>query len=789
MPKEKGPGILSKKELAEIERVKAEIDSISSIERAAAQPSTEISQSDIDLANKEIELDEKYGNNTGEALVTGAARGVVPGFDMLATQLGMDPERLREVKDRQPIASALGEAGGLVGGAIASGGSSAGAKLTLGGAMAVTERKVAKEIGEELFKTAAEKSIGRKIVEKGIEQSAAAGLTGAGFEINTLVNEAALGEADLTGENLVAYAGAGALLNGLVGGAFGSAEALLPVAKQALDKSTGQLKKVFRKEADFDRSLSELISPTTAGRKSAYESLTAEGVDGTAKFTPEFKTNYVRDEWGMKLGDSTDAMRDKHIQLGDRLGTSLENSYKSVDQIAPRGVVPTSEAHLELQSAVGQFIRENANKFDNAAAKNVANQVQNELEARLKRVGRGKFESANDFLEAARNWGKKGFDETDTLKAEIYKVVNRRAREVLYENAERVAAGTPKQNIVQEIKDLNKKFEMWYTVEKGIHNKAASDPGFLGFKDSIMGLLGGVAGGPAGVVGAVLSGKALNSDLRRKFVVLNTADRANNMAAKKVAGSIKSFFDKTGRAAVQVARTAPKVALVNSGFSVGEKRKKPENEKEAFKNISKNIIEFRVNPDKLAMKIAAGTMNAGYAAPNASKFAQLVLGKAVSFLYEKMPKDGQAGMHPLDDREFQPSSMDMSKFKRYVQTVENPYSVLEDLQAGTLTKEHVETLQIVYPAIYQQMRNEAMKYVAQKPKLDYSRKVQLGTLLNIPTDPSMQPKAIAALQMNFAPKQEESGGAVNPTVGGTQKINKSNRMQSAAQEGAQGIEE
>lgn len=758
----------------------------------------QFSQGELDQMGSEIDMQQKYGDHAGAAFVHGVAKGVIPGFDVIATHLGADPEQLRELQKRNQTASTIGEGVGLVGGALASGGENVVgtlAKGSVGGIIGGMEEAASKAISEGIFKTAAEKGIARRIVEKSISNAAGGALSGATLGINALANENALGDADLTGENLVAYAGTGAILNGLVGGAFGAAEALSPIAKSAVDSVSGQLKQTFKKELDFDRNLADLAAPSssTALKRDIYSDLKSidQGV----------KEDYIKNDWGLKYTDTPETMLEKHVAAGNKLKEDLVSAYKNVDSAAPNGIVPIDDLHNSLLDSLEDYKARNANQFDNRGAQNVLNQVRNEVKTRMRRVTGGDLqdiktsipqaESAQDVWKLAQTYGEKGYQEADTLKAQLYRTLNKKTRDMLQDNITQRTAGTSLEGLTDQIKNINQKYRTFFAIGKGIENKAASASALSGLKDSAIPIIGAMFAGPTGALAAATGSKMWSSDLRRRFIVLNTAERANIVGKSKIAETFKNYFDKAANVARVTAQTPMRTAILNSGWAVGDNRKKPDNEVQAFKNVAHNLTNMSVNPDNLAMKIATNTMNAGYAAPNATKFAQLSLGRATSFLYSKLPKDMVAVQDPFSKTDFKPSSLELSKFKRYLQTVENPYSTLKDLETGTLTKEHVEALQAVYPSIYNQMQQEAMSYAGKNSGLSYSKKVQLGMLLNIPTTPSLQPAALARLQMNFSsqgsgPSQPGGGGAVKSTQGGLGKISKSTRLSTDVEDQASG---
>jgi hypothetical protein len=728
----------------------------------------------VSAIEKEVDLEEKYGDQSLEAFGTGVARGVVPGFDAIATSLGVNPERLSEVKDRNKIEAISGEATGLIGGAVLSGGSNIAARATLGGLANVAERKIAESVAKNIFKSGVEKSLARKIAEKSIEQGLATSVTGAAFGINQLVNEVALGEADFTGENLVAYGGTGAIINGVVGGIFGAGMAAMPVARQATDKVTGQLKKVADQTMDIKQNFAKLVSNTPSKVSSIVEDIASYSDDDIVKFASN------RARWSIK--DGTSEMSKKLNEAGKQIGSELNANYSAVDAASPLGVIPKTESHAKIIEAVNNYVKKNANKFDSKSSRTAIKTVKDQIFSRFGRVvNEGTDnETVMDFWKGVQEFGRKANNpRLPEITRQVYSSAYNSAKDIMHEYIERFGEA----GAVQNIKNLNREYRLFALTNDALERKANTGMSdFLNWKDTILSVGAGALTSPGAGLAILASKKVLESDLKRKFVVLNTAARANMKASKSISNGIKGFFEGGVKAAKQATKATVRTSLMNSGFARNQ-GKEAKDEKEAFKNVANNLIEYRVNPDKLALKIASNTMKVGYAAPNATKFAQVTLAKAVSFLYEKMPKDMKAGTDILGDRKFEPSSIELSKFKRYVQAVENPYSVMEDIEQGTVTREHIEALRTVYPAIYRQIQDKTMEFVAEQPTLPYNKKVQLGILLAVPTDASLAPQSVVSLQNTFLEEQKDNGGGdVNMTVTGMKELKLSERAKTDTQD-------
>lgn len=742
---------------------------------------------DIAAAKESVKEAKHYDDKNLEALALGAARGVIPGADVIATKvLGIPAEEVSKIKEYNPDLSTASEAGAFLTSLAV------GSPASLAGAAVAGEKVLQKALGKALL-SAADKSATKRIVSKAIEKGLPSAASGAALGVNELLNESAIGNTDLTGENLVAFAGSGALLGGLAGGAFGVGEALYKPTKNIVDAGTGQLKKAFKREVDPLRAISELAEELPARRINAYDELRSIG--RTAEESTAKVQEYATNRWGIKaVNEDVESMLRKNSVAGKKIQEELVSSYKAVDDLVP-ALVMREEFGEKLAQGLYDFKDKNRNMFDGATAKNAFKNIGREV---LEKINRTENMSATELWDLAKYYGKKGKDafkdpKDGPLKAKLYAQLYSSTRSLLMDKIASQTANSALDGIAQKIFKLNDEFRIWNVLDKGL-KKRGSTASFVNFKDAMLTLATGATAGPVAAAGALMSKKILDSDLRRRVVVLGAAQKATENFEKRVSSSFKTFFEKapSGGKISQATR----LALVNSGLSVNSNRKPAKSEKEAFSNMRSKLTEYATDPEKLAMKVAGSTIMLNSVAPEASAHAREAMARGVQFLISKMPRDARSGTNMFGDDEYEPSSLELSKFKRYVQTVENPYSTLEDLKDGTLTREHVEALSTVYPAIYEKLQQEALVYISKRPKLDYSRKIQIGILLDIPVDASLAPKHVALLQSQFAAQGQLPGqsqpmptGAVKPTVGALQDVEKDVRTSTGMQEAQAGIED
>ena len=195
---------------------------------------------DIASAEKEEDLEEKYGDRDFSAAGLGLLRGVSIGLsDPALIKSGLfSQEELREIEDRNEAASVGGEIFGAVAPAFIPGYGAA----TLSGLAA----RGSTAIGRRLAGEAAKKSLGRVATSYGV----AGAIEGGAYGIGQTISEDALGRGEATAEAYVANIGAGTLLGGGGGMLLGGSASI--IARSARSRKATNLRKL-RDAKEFRR--------------------------------------------------------------------------------------------------------------------------------------------------------------------------------------------------------------------------------------------------------------------------------------------------------------------------------------------------------------------------------------------------------------------------------------------------------------------------------------------------------------------------------------------------------
>lgn len=199
--------------------------------------------------------------------------------------------------------------------------------------------------------------------------------------------------------------------------------------------------------------------------------------------------------------------------------------------------------------------------------------------------------------------------------------------------------------------------------------------------------------------------------------------------AGRVIERARSVGRTAGKAAQLAARTYARPALAEH-YSARMERLKADASEKKHEQVAANIRPF---------------------APGVAQAAAQTAARADAFLQSKIPT-GALPSNTLQPHLTRPrvSDAEMSKFLRYARAVDEPLTVIEDLADGALTREGVEAVRAVYPSLFSAMQTAVMTAVTESTEaLAYDKRVQIGLLLDVPTDPSLAPAAIVALQSAY----------------------------------------
>jgi len=261
--------------------------------------------------------------------------------------------------------------------------------------------------------------------------------------------------------------------------------------------------------------------------------------------------------------------------------------------------------------------------------------------------------------------------------------------------------------------------------------KAFDSPGL-----GIAGVAGGaLLGGPAGAVaGAIVGGTGAPYATLK---TLGSVEALQQRAAGSLEGRAVNWARGAERARRGIARiTVPAVRIADEY------------------DQRKRRVEAIATAPRDALREQAAAM--APQAPQIQASALATADRAAQYLTTALPAAVSRGLGPPRP----PSRDEMEKWLRKARVVEDPASVVRDIEAGRLSRDGVDALRTVYPARYAALQRDLMTALAEQAgspggiQMPYQDRLQLGLLLDIPTDATLDPELMRAVQATYTPAAE-----------------------------------
>ena len=281
----------------------------------------------------------------------------------------------------------------------------------------------------------------------------------------------------------------------------------------------------------------------------------------------------------------------------------------------------------------------------------------------------------------------------------------------------------------------------------------------IGLAGSVGGMVGG-AGITAPLVGgaSLLYGVAKNPYNSMK--ILSALERMQNHTIKSINKAAKNIVSVTPSISKGV--PASYNALINADL-FGTRKETPKDKRAAYHYLANDLNDMAANPVAFMDKLDEETdMLSGFA-PETADQIRLQKINAFNFLHQKMPK--AESINILDTEEdYIPSDIEMSKFERYVAAVNDPLSVMTDLEKGYYSKEGAEVVKSLYPSLYELMVGDILEEISKKKdRMAYTTKIQLSQFLGMDFTGNLNPIKINIFQGSFG-QQEEQGSSANKPI-------------------------
>lgn len=293
-----------------------------------------------------------------------------------------------------------------------------------------------------------------------------------------------------------------------------------------------------------------------------------------------------------------------------------------------------------------------------------------------------------------------------------------------------------------------------------------------GLGGAMGGAVGHAVGGPLGAIAGAFIGRDVGGQVFEKLT--SKLVKSNAQRGKVIKSAIARMFGKGAGAVAKVLPNATKIIPAiqyatpkHVVSQLGPDDMKPSKdatvtafrqrarelnsvvERDAMGGYQPRMLALSDLHDRVAAlwQIAPGVAN-GVEKLQAAKWA---------FLAEKLPRNPAPPTLQIGPDSWEPSKQQISLFARYMEVAERPEAAVERLADGTISPGDVETLKAIWPAHYDEIRQECMNHAATMQKtLPYVQRLNLSILLDVDVDPALSPAAMAVFQAPAPPPPEPS---------------------------------
>lgn len=749
------------------------------------------------------------GIEAGNQLLLGAGKGIAA--DLVDPHLWPEAHAktkayLRDVEEANPVASGIGGAAGLVLPLLASGGTAAGARGVVRGAAAAEAANLARGgvaavEGAEAVSAAARarglfgatmdaatalpRGVGavgelagglaeRGAVAMGAKEGGAIAsiLKGTAqgaaempfYSVGDAVSRATLHDEELTAEKLAAAAGHGFLWGGAFGGGLSAAGQLLAGTGRAAKAGAAKASELAEKlGVDVPKTLDGFAGrkaiQATGANLGQIEKLRAMGPETEARVARQMSEDVPR------LAGKSDLAAVSHAEMAEAApllrkekGEAVGKLVTDLDKIENVAGPDLRRITERIKAEVETPLLESIVRKDQAPA--IA-ALREGIEARAEK-GAISFE---DLWKTRREIddrifkGKVAEGSLNEQRALVRGIIEEEIERAATHAAEQGGAGAGAEwaaRYAQAKADYRAASWLDDAAEKGAASEARNRT--IGLSEqlgAVQGLaLGGPVGAVAGLAGAVAHnlvrryGDQVAASIATKAVKSDLARAVADTISKRVGASVDGFLG--GGAKVSRAGLG---AQIDADVSRTRKASIAAYEKERAE-----LSGFLANPDARLSRSTAGLD------PGTASAVRTTALRAAAYLQSKAPP-AELAPNPLTPGMSKPqvSPAMRDDFLAAARAVKDPMSVIDDFEHGRLTRAGVEALKATSPRLLGELQAAVLAKVTETgAPTNYAKSLQLGILLGIPTDPTLDPAFIGKVQATYAPTTASGGAPAGP---------------------------
>lgn len=284
-----------------------------------------------------------------------------------------------------------------------------------------------------------------------------------------------------------------------------------------------------------------------------------------------------------------------------------------------------------------------------------------------------------------------------------------------------------------------------------------------------------LGGGPGAALGKAVDILGRPDKLMRQSIALR------EMALKwqnGISADVKQAFMATGASAASAVGKAAGIAQTAATRMIATHEERDAQ----YEKAAKNVAEAVADPVALAQKVGPAVGDVAPAAVRDMMVAGAI--RTANFLNSKLPGPVYSSS-PLQPQQLTPiAPAQQARFLRYMEAANDPNVVFRELRSGIApAAEHIETLKVCYPALYeraQQVVIEAVHSDQSGKTIPYQARLALAELFDVPgaIEPTLDAGFQARLSQTVQQGAHEEAQKNSPQHGRKMKKDVSESMQS-----------
>lgn len=280
-------------------------------------------------------------------------------------------------------------------------------------------------------------------------------------------------------------------------------------------------------------------------------------------------------------------------------------------------------------------------------------------------------------------------------------------------------------------------------------------------------MTGVVKGGPVGYVAGEAANRVIGPVVKRGLERAYDDPRVQKMIttlASSIGRGIQTLPEVLPKIGAEAAGPVESTSINAVGRLLGKSDDPKTSPQERYAKAAGEISKLATDPQHLSTRIGVLTAGLEGMDPRAVQSFSTQMTNAVDYIFSTLPRTpGTDTSQPFAPKlPWEADSAEMAKLNRRLDAAIDPIgTVRKELLRGTLTKEHVEALDKLYPKLTEEMRSQILQKATQKdaPELTRAQRMQLAVFLGGNLERSTEPAKVQAYQGVYAQRAE---GGTNP---------------------------